>query len=72
MLVKSPDTRKGLDDRRCERMGLESGDTSVMESWTIVGTWSKSSSLSLVSGTGMGSVGSLGLDGGGGCGCSLV
>lgn len=72
MLEKSPDARNGFDVRRCERVGLESGDASVMESWTIFGTLSKSS-LSLLSGIVMGSVDTLGLAGGAGCGaCSLV
>ena len=70
--MKSPDARKGLDDRRWERVGLESGDASVTESSTIFCTLSRLSS-SLELGTGMGLEGSLGLEeGGGGWGGSLV
>jgi hypothetical protein len=73
--VKSPDTRKGFDNRRWERVGLESGVASVTESSTIFGARSTRkllSSSSLVLGTGMGLEGSLGLGGAGGWGCSLV
>lgn len=71
-LVKSPDTRKGLDNRRWERVGLESGVASVTDSSTIFGARSTHKSLLLELGTGMGLEGSLGLEGGAGWGRSLV
>lgn len=70
MLEKSPDTRKGLDDRRCVTEGLEAGDASVTDNSTIFGIGHNSPSL-LLDGILIGAVGSAGDETGGDGGCSM-